>query len=161
MNQVKYNNNLFSIKLETSDLRITDQLFDQLFTSINRQTNFTYFFGFRPDCDQYKLDIEVKIFKERTIWSFDEFYRVCIKLNSESFDHSRSQIDNLWKLYQYPAMIFAYDDNDELLLINYLKNEYSFQLIATKLQGLIIIYKGIEEDVIWVAHSSEFFENGF
>ncbi|WP_222165652.1 hypothetical protein [Edaphocola aurantiacus] len=148
-----YSENRWSIKTENHCINISEILWNDIFESILNQTSFVYFTGFRLDYKPESFLIDLGFVSKREYVSIDNFMRLFFEVSDIQILSPRKLLSCFFDNYEYPALIFSQKDIF-IELSNCVRNRTSNLDIPEIFEGVYLIHKQIEQDVLWFNKSS-------
>jgi hypothetical protein len=151
--EVKKHSTCFtSFKDKDSDfINLADVKWDFLFHDLINEYQYVSIHCFRLESD---LSVEEKKFVKSYLDSEalveGDLFSFFSDLNKGAVELSRNGLAEIWNLYEYPALFFL-NERDKLKDLREAcsKNE-SIEVIQQKINGLTVLYKSFERDVLWL-----------
>lgn len=145
-----HNINRISIKDPNSDLDISLKKWDSLFEFLLVRTNYIYFIGNRLDFidNNLKSSTEFLVDNNQLIESND-FNKLGIRVKLSSIILNRGLINQLWKYYEYPSLVFLTKELSQHDFLRLFKSNYNEEIFSF-IEGGYLVYKSFETDVLWI-----------
>jgi hypothetical protein len=144
-----HNKNLVSIKDLELDVEIADQRWDFIFNSLSDFEHF-YFLGSRALDFDKKLGMYLNSYTNILLAKGSNYFEVFAKINLGNILINRNGINKLWEYYEYPSFIFCTTSTDKDLEILAINQRISYTEMADILEDILIIYREMEKNVLWM-----------
>jgi hypothetical protein len=147
----KYNKSFVSVRNLNKDLEISDAQWDRLFEANLKLFDNVYFNGRRIWTMGLDFDDILSYLSDATF--FDKRKNeseILFRVKNSSIMYNRRLVSNMWDYYEYPSFIFLEDKSQEEALIKAYKKRTFIDDIIEKTDGLLIMYRSFEQDVIWI-----------
>jgi hypothetical protein len=150
-----YSNNKISIKDLEGEIDISQRKWDCFFDFILQNTSSVYFWGARLEYMSVGLRNSIDLLVDQNIQEIDkDFFRATFKVKDSCILLGRGLINDVWKHYEYPSIIFL---KKELGVNDFrrLSNAKYYVDIFEFIEGMYLVYKNFEPDVLWVEKTME------
>ncbi|MGX5687422.1 hypothetical protein [Arcticibacter tournemirensis] len=147
---VVHREDYISIKDYENKLDIKDRKWDKFLSPITALCSNVYFEGYRlnyfPD-DYYDL---LELLTEDVLLVKDGCMQLFVKVKDAYIFIGRGSLASVWDWYEYSALFFLKNSDEEKKLLDLIERKVSITQIARIVSGLYILYKGIEQNVLWL-----------
>lgn len=148
-------NDQISIKDLSEDLNIGKKKWDFVFDFILGETNRFYFLGERLEYFDNDLVDLIESSSEKVFYKDEDWYKILFELSPANLLISRGGVSSIWSYYEYPAIFFLSTHSSESELINLIKKQITYSEIARSMNGVYVVHRNFEPNVLWVEKSSD------
>jgi hypothetical protein len=149
-----HNPNLLSMKRSKGEIDIANSDLDNVFNKCIERSNAIYFKGYRPLYKNEEVNLLLKRYSESIYADKDESAPV-YKITPGCLAISRNGFKQIWEHYDSPVLFFMdqaneKEDNGEILSRSFFIDE-----IVKGMTKTLVLYRGIESDVLWMKKSGD------
>ena len=145
-----HNKILLSFKYLEGDISINDNRWNFIFDFYNKSSEF-YFLGRRLQFDDPELERDTRFLSEELLISKHQNFELLLKIKPSNLLINRNLLEKFWFYYEYPAIVFVESTVSREALIDLLDRNRGYDSFVNLNDGVSIIYRSFELDVLWIA----------
>lgn len=149
-----YNKDLISLRDCEKDVNLAAHKWDSIFSFLIENTSTVYFNGYRLEYFDSELKSTIDFLADENIYKGRSYSKLIFKVKASSIMLNRGLISKLWERYEYPSLIFLKEELNEYNFSKLCKSKFHEEILSF-FEGIYILYRNIEPNVLWIQKSGE------